>query len=113
MIRKGSRLLGALFELGSLRQERLAPIEIGLAERAADLFQGEPELAAEQDLLQTQQIVIVVEPVAGVGASDRHQQLDLVVVMESPHRNAGDFGDLFDQVRTLASHDQSVMPHVA
>ena len=59
-VQHGLGVLRAFLELGALSNERASAVEAGLVERAADLFQRQPELAPEQDLLQAQQIVIVI-----------------------------------------------------
>jgi hypothetical protein len=69
-----------------------------VVERPADVLEGQPELAADQDLLQTQQIIGVVEPVAGGRAEARVQQADRVVVMKRPDRQAAELGDFLDLI---------------
>jgi hypothetical protein len=58
------RLLGAARRRLALLLQRTSSVEVRVVERAADVLERQPELAADQDLLQAQQIVVGVEPVA-------------------------------------------------
>jgi len=72
--------------------------EIGATEHALDLLQLEPQLPVEEDLLQRQQLLLLVEPVAVRAAEGRLQQAGLVVKMQGTHAHARHRGQLFDGV---------------
>ena len=69
-------------------------VGVRVVDEVRDLVEGEAELAVEHDLLQPLQIVLAVAAVAGRRAVARRQQSDLVVVVQGPHRDAGERGDL-------------------
>ena len=84
-----------------LRDEQLAlPPQVGdrvrgrVADQLRDLAQAEAEPPVGQHLPQPLRVGRVVGPVAGGGAPGRGQQPDLVVVMQRPHGDPGQFGQL-------------------
>jgi len=97
-----------------VRQQCLPVVEAGVVERAADLLQREAQLAAEEDLQQTQEVVLVVDQVAGLGALLGDEEADLVVVVERADRHADDPRDLAHSVAALPCHGgASVRPDAA
>src|SRR5258706_14072789 len=58
----------------------------------------QPELSADQDLLQAQQIVVVVQPIACGITPTRRQQTELVVVMQRADRHTGERRYFFDEI---------------
>jgi hypothetical protein len=102
-------VLPALGEEPPLGDQRGAPVEVGRGHHPLHVLQREAELAEEEDLLEARQVVVGVEAVAGVRAPRGGEQADGVVVMEGPHADAREPGDLADGV----SHARVVRPHAA
>jgi hypothetical protein len=90
-------------------------VEAGVVEGAADLLQREAELAAEEDLLQAQQVVLVSDAVAGLRARVGDEKPDVVVAMKRAHRDARDPGDLAHSVGAVrcGAMGASLRPDVA
>jgi hypothetical protein len=93
-----------------LVEQRRVSIEPRVVERPPDLFQRETELAADQDLLQPEQIGIGVQAIAGPRPSAGHEQPDGVVMMQRADRDAREPGDVLHLIRARASHDISLRP---
>jgi hypothetical protein len=101
--------LAAAIELGK-RAQGLAPVEPGLGEQVADLAELEPELFVQEHGLEPLQVLGCVLPVAGLGASGRAQQSDAVVVVQRPHRDAGQRRQFTHRVQALRVHDPDARP---
>lgn len=58
------------------------------------LFERQAQRTADEDLLQTKQVIGVVETVSGARTPRRAQKPDLVVVVQRSHRDPGQVGKL-------------------
>ena len=96
---------------------------IAAVEQLGDVLERQLEAPVHDDLLQPRQVGVGVEPVAGRRALTRHEQADLVVVVQGAHRHAEDVGDLPHRPgghlrhqprvrRRIRGHGSSVAPHV-
>ena len=97
--------------LAVLPQQRL-PVEPGLVEHPANPLERKAELPEQKNLLQAQEVVISVEPIARVRARGRPHESDRVVVVERPDGDPGELRDLLDAV-AIVRHETSLGPHVA
>ncbi|CAH0327143.1 hypothetical protein SRABI128_05807 [Microbacterium sp. Bi128] len=84
-----------------LQQPRQVPAQCMLrvrlvAEHVRDRRQPEPQVAQEQDPLQSDQGFLAVVPVAVVAGAARPEQANVVVVTQSPAGGAGQFRDLLN-----------------
>jgi hypothetical protein len=69
-------------------------VGLRVLEDDGDLLEGEAQFTVEEDLLQTHQVGVAVEPVAGRTAVAGREQPRLVVVVQRPHRHPGKGRDL-------------------
>jgi hypothetical protein len=74
-----------------------------VVEHGGDLGQAETQGAVAQHALQTQQVVVLVQPVPGRRPAARDEQADLVVVVQRAHRHPGQPGDLPHGQRRVGS----------
>jgi hypothetical protein len=95
-----ARTLGSRGELRALREQSLAAIKVRVVERAANRFERQTELAADDDLLQAQQVIVAIEPVARLTAPARREQPHRVVVMQGANRYAAQRGDFLHLIHT-------------
>ncbi len=79
-------------------------IEARIVECAPDFFERQPKLAADAYLLQAQQLSIAIQAVAGCSSALRHQQSDLIVMVQGAHRDPRDTGGLFHLIAALGIH---------
>ncbi len=61
-------------------------IGVGVIEEGGDVLQGEPEPAVDHHVLESEQVGVVVEPVARGAALAGDRQANLVVVVQASHR---------------------------
>ena len=95
-------------ELGALRTQRLPSIELRIVERATNRFERQPELAADQDLLQPQQILIVVESIARSAARVGTSNPKRVVVMQRADREPREARDVCDLISASCRHARTL-----
>ncbi len=74
--------------------EPLQRVHLRILEDRGDLVEREAEFPVEEDLLETDQVGLAVEPVSGVAAVAGRKQPRLVVVMQRSHRHPGEGRDL-------------------
>src|SRR5262249_54431708 len=94
------RLRGAARERRALLLQGPPSVEARVVERAADLLERQAQLAADQYLLQPQQIVVGVEPIARRGPTARSEQADRVVVVQRGTRHAALVRDFLHLIMT-------------
>jgi hypothetical protein len=75
-------------------------VELRRAQHPTDVVQRKAELAVEQDLLQPQQLLATVIAVAIRANAGRLEEADLVIVVECPDRDSGQFRYLLDRIVT-------------
>jgi hypothetical protein len=73
---------------GVLAPQVLQRLSLPLDQRG-DVLQAEAELAVGEHRVQPIEVRLVVEAVTGGGSSARAHEPDLVVVVQGPHRHAG------------------------
>ena len=83
--------------------ERSLPIEARIVEHLANLFERQAEVAPSFDLLKTHQIAVVVHAIA-CRRTPCGQKPDRVVVVQRPHRHAGDACELLDLVHEALTY---------
>ena len=79
-----------------LAHERPQAIVVGVVQQRRDLREREAERSQDQDLLQPREVVVGVQPVAGLRSLAGRQQAELVVVVERAHGDARELGDFAD-----------------
>jgi hypothetical protein len=88
-----------------------------LLEQRRDLLKRELQPAVDDDVLQPDEIGGGVEPVAGPRALARHDQPDLVVVVQRPHRHPEQVGHLAHRQQGVdvghGRHALTFAPHLA
>jgi hypothetical protein len=115
---------GGLLQLALQEVQALADRREGVrdaaVERGADLRQAEPEAAQRHDPRQPPHVAGAVAPVPGRGALGRHEQADLVVVVQRADREARPPRQLADAERPACivvvagvHPSRSVHPHAA
>jgi hypothetical protein len=92
LVRPGEVLLQNL----PMRLEGGDFFEIGPAHDLFDLLQLEPQLPVKQDLLESQELWLLVEPVAIRPEIGRLQQARFIIKMKRAHTDARHRGHLFD-----------------
>ena len=75
---------------------RLRKIWSLAAEQTPDLMQAKAQPAQRHDAIQTPNITVVADPVAGVRPPRRPQHTKLVVMTQRPHAQPGLIGQLTD-----------------
>lgn len=67
-----------------------------LVEQRRDLLQSEPQASQRQDLVEPPHVLSRIQAVTGRRPLPRHQEADIVVVVQRPDRRAGHLRELSD-----------------
>jgi hypothetical protein len=88
--------LALLDEHPAVQRQRFRPVERRIVQDPLDLVQRKIERPKEQNVLQLIQIPLRIQAVAAFRRPLRHEQSDLVVVMQRADADPRQFGHLFD-----------------
>ena len=85
-----------------------------VVKHTCDLVQAQSQPTQREHAVQPLDIVLAVEAVAARAALDRHDQLDLVVMVKCSHGETGSPRELADlpPPRALNAHTRTLRPHV-